>query len=293
MWPVAVALCLHAFLAAICVPRILRLRPWIAAHPHSALIAWSLGFLSSCAAVATACVIGFVELFSWHHSAAPWPGYLLPAIAPWLPILVIVSSLALVSARAERLHLTASRTRRDVECLVLAPSTELMEWDGCTIAVIDVPALIAFSIGGRQPQVVVSTGLRAALDPDEFHAVVEHEIAHLRCRHHIASRLADLAVECGRWVPASHQFRANASILIELAADDRACARSGPMALTRALVKVGGGHGASQLRAGRLADAADRHASGRPLNASRSVSIRRSAPRAASSRSASRRNNSL
>ena len=51
------------------------------------------------------------------------------------------------------------------------------------VVVLPTPCLLAASNGGRRPQVLLSQGLIAALDPAELEAVVRHEIAHVRHRH--------------------------------------------------------------------------------------------------------------
>jgi Zn-dependent protease with chaperone function len=55
--------------------------------------------------------------------------------------------------------------------------------DGYELVVLPTPALIALGVPGRSPQVVVSEGLVDELDQSRLHAVVAHEVAHLRLHH--------------------------------------------------------------------------------------------------------------
>jgi Zn-dependent protease with chaperone function len=51
----------------------------------------------------------------------------------------------------------------------------------------------AYVVGGRRPRIVVSSGLLRSLGVPERRAVLAHEAAHLRCRHHVHMRVLRLA----------------------------------------------------------------------------------------------------
>jgi Zn-dependent protease with chaperone function len=55
--------------------------------------------------------------------------------------------------------------------------------EGFELVVLPVPGLLAYSLPGRTPQVVVSRGLKSTLSSGEFQAVVRHERAHLELHH--------------------------------------------------------------------------------------------------------------
>lgn len=69
----------------------------------------------------------------------------------------------------------------------------------------------AFAVPGRRPVVVVTTGLQKSLPAAEFAAVLRHERAHLRARHHVHIQLVELAALLNplltRW-PAAVRFAA-------------------------------------------------------------------------------------
>src|SRR5258708_3707011 len=76
------------------------------------------------------------------------------------------------------------RTRRGLGRLRIEPSLGEHNHRGpIDVVVLPTPCLLAASIGGTPPQVLLSQGLVAALEPAELEAVVRHEIAHLRHRH--------------------------------------------------------------------------------------------------------------
>ncbi|WP_396900164.1 M56 family metallopeptidase [Mycolicibacterium sp.] len=92
----------------------------------------------------------------------------------------------------------------------------------------------AFAVPGRGGTVVVTDGLRKALTAAEFEAVVRHERAHLRHRHHFYVQMAELAA-CinpllGRWCGAV-RFAA------ERHADEEA-AQAGRAVAARAITKA-------------------------------------------------------
>ncbi|MQY27821.1 M56 family metallopeptidase [Nocardia aurantia] len=62
-----------------------------------------------------------------------------------------------------------------------------------SVVVLDDPDPDAYAIPGSPGRIVVTTGMLAALDAPERHALLAHERAHLRDRHHLFVACADLA----------------------------------------------------------------------------------------------------
>lgn len=114
----------------------------------------------------------------------------------------------------------------------------------------------ACAIAGRESAVVISTGLRALLTPAQLEAVVAHERAHLRGRHYVALRLAELNRSCLPSLRAGTQLLRATTLLVELIADDGAARRAGAVHLANALVQVARRthDPAMELRAERLAE---------------------------------------
>ncbi|MBK1783896.1 M56 family metallopeptidase [Prauserella cavernicola] len=97
---------------------------------------------------------------------------------------------------------------------------------------------LAFSLGGRRGLIVATEGLTRALPPAQVDAVLEHERAHLRGRHHLLIAAADALRTVFPFVPlyahAPHALRE----LAELAADSAAARRHGTGTVHSALTGV-------------------------------------------------------
>lgn len=96
---------------------------------------------------------------------------------------------------------------------------------GDATEVVDDPGIIAHAIParrGRRGTVVLSTGLIAALDPQELQAVVAHECAHLVHSHHRFLAAIDVS---SAMVPLVRPLRAHIRLATERWADEDAAAR--------------------------------------------------------------------
>jgi hypothetical protein len=110
------------------------------------------------------------------------------------------------------------------------------------VDVVELPCAerLAYAVPGRPDQVVVSDGLLGALDDEEAQAVLRHERAHLRHRHHDALTLArDLEAWMG-WFPPARTSVAALRLAVERWADEDAgsASASARPAVRRALVKT-------------------------------------------------------
>jgi hypothetical protein len=112
------------------------------------------------------------------------------------------------------------RARREHAALVAAtghPGDEL----GVAIVDHDVPAVYCLPCG--RYQIVVSAGaLAAALTPEQLGAVLAHERAHLRRRHHMILALATSLSRAFPRVPLLSQAPPQLAVLAEMAADGAA-----------------------------------------------------------------------
>lgn len=94
---------------------------------------------------------------------------------------------------------------------------------------------LAYSLSGRPPMVVASTGLRSCMDPEAVSAVLAHEVAHLARHHHRLVQAAELLATGFPWLPLLAQSPALVGTLVELDADAHAAHRVGTAGLRRAL----------------------------------------------------------
>ncbi|MDX6739423.1 M56 family metallopeptidase [Actinocorallia sp. A-T 12471] len=111
--------------------------------------------------------------------------------------------------------------------------------DGAVVLDHDVPA--AYCLPGFRPRVVVTSGLVALLEPAELAAVLDHERAHARGRHHLLLLPFDALATALPRLAAFRTARDSASRLVEMLADDHARARHGGRAVASALVRLAAG----------------------------------------------------
>src|SRR6266704_4488557 len=144
-----------------------------------------------------------------QSALAAWPR-LLAGLGPggtavaWLAACLLAASAGVVTAQAWR----ASRQRR---MLRVEPGIGTHEHrDGFDLVTLPRAALVAYSLGGHRPQVVVSQGLRDRLDGDGLAAVLAHEAAHLRAGHDRWLHLARVT-EAALWFADRKSTRLNSS----------------------------------------------------------------------------------
>jgi Zn-dependent protease with chaperone function len=141
-------------------------------------------------------LVGADELAHACHEAfvarLPWP-----AVTSWLAgVVLAASTLRSVTARRHR--------RQRLEVLRAEPWLGEHRLEG-GVDLVTLPCAepLAYAVPGQPDQIAVTQGLASALDDDEMDAVVRHEQAHLRWRHHQALALgADIEARFGWFAPA-------------------------------------------------------------------------------------------
>ena len=82
--------------------------------------------------------------------------------------------------------------------------------------VVDNPDCVVYLIPGRPRQIVVTTGALARLSREELAAVLAHERAHARGRHHLALAMAVLLCRAFPTVNVFRQAERQVRRLVEL-----------------------------------------------------------------------------
>lgn len=97
-----------------------------------------------------------------------------------------------------------------------------------TFEVVTVPTqqLLAYHVHGDPPQVILSEGLRAALEPADLERVIRHEQAHLRLRHRRYLLVASAVEAAYGWLPPARLSIGRLRTLVENAADESAAGDS-------------------------------------------------------------------
>ncbi|MFJ5681232.1 M56 family metallopeptidase [Streptomyces sp. NPDC093099] len=156
----------------------------------------------------------------------------------------IAASAAVVTALAASFAFHALRARRArnghrrILDKVGRPSA------GLRATVIEHGAPAAYCLPGRRPRIVLSTRAVELLSTAQLGAVVEHERAHIACRHHLVLVAAQSFATVFRGLPLARHLREQIPLLLEMAADDRALRRYPHGVLATAMFEMASGSAA-------------------------------------------------
>ncbi|MGH2697318.1 MAG: M56 family metallopeptidase [Actinomycetota bacterium] len=154
-----------------------------------------------------------------------------------LPSLVAGILLAVLVGRFVWSLLLGARTTRRARVTAGEPRWRLAGGEPVYVVPVDHPE--AYSLGWIRGQTVVSRGLLDALDEDELQAVLLHEEAHLKGRHHLLLVLARAIRRSLSPLPATRAALDLLERAIEESADDYAAGRLGsPAAVASGLSKA-------------------------------------------------------
>lgn len=222
----AVLFALYAAAAGVLAPVMLR-GAWAARSPQLAMTLWLVLPVSWVAAVVLAILAATAPLpLTWPGPAHRGGRMLLAgqavpggrAIA--LAGLLVAATVVLRSAGCALGELHRSRCdRREHAALVAATGRPGDEPD---VAIVDHDAPAVYCLPCGRYQIVVSAAALAALTPAQLRAVLAHERAHLRRRHHVILALATALARAFTRVPLLSQAPPQLAVLAEMAADDAA-----------------------------------------------------------------------
>ncbi|GAA4634779.1 hypothetical protein GCM10023196_077630 [Actinoallomurus vinaceus] len=215
---------------------------WCQRIPRIAALAW-LGALAG----AIAALVGVVALVSTGrhglvHRAAEWAadcwhhhdGSGDPA-AYILNTALLLSATAAIFVAASRYRRTVAQRRRHQEALQFVVR---LPGDIDDVCVLDHPLPVAYCVPSRRRPIVLSSGALDQLDDIQLQAVLAHERAHLRYRHHLFLTTVDALAAALFWLPTFRDARRCLPILLEMTADDVAARRCGRRAVAGALRKL-------------------------------------------------------
>ncbi|AWK76841.1 hypothetical protein CBI38_36195 (plasmid) [Rhodococcus oxybenzonivorans] len=143
----------------------------------------------------------------------------------------------LTAAGRWTIHLTRSLRERRVLHETHIALVRILDGTAATASTLWLPfdKPLAYSVAGRPPLVVVSTGLRSHLDPAAVAAVLAHEHAHIRGRHHLLVGFAESMAFALPWLPIMRTSPALVRLLVEIEADASAASSHGRDSVCRAL----------------------------------------------------------
>ncbi|MEP9395018.1 M56 family metallopeptidase [Gordonia sp. VNK1] len=234
-------------------PRALRwAAPALARTPLAAAVAL-IGIIASW--IAAALAIG--PVFAWVLSgprvlsagatnvcrrclahASPFDG---PTIHTGLPTVVLL--ILPLLAGAAGLYVTArhayrARRRARVTAAALRASSHHRYVANASVRLLDRTEATVFALAHRDGGIFISDAALGLLDRDELHAVLAHERAHLRQRHHGIMAVATALSAPVRWVPLVDAALSAIPHYLEIAADNAARRAVSTPALASALLKL-------------------------------------------------------
>lgn len=239
---VAAALLACAVLVGWLVPVRLRRVDLRRRDPWVLIVAWLLSTVGFSVATVTAVVLLLVPShgndfvsFLHHcrdivHGAPPQVEAFGGAVAGGL-VLALAVRLAVIVVRGAR-----HRARRRTEHLSVLRLAARGEQGGTLWLEHDQP--LAFSLSGGV--VVATEGLYRHLPAESVAAVLSHERAHVRGRHHLIVAIAEAVRKALPFVPLFRDAATALRDLVELAADDAAVRVHGVAAVRSALICVSG-----------------------------------------------------
>jgi len=188
-------------------------------RPRLGLTLWFAAFLSSGLAAATAIAIAVASVFETYLNllaeplgSAGWLTVLGVSFAPWFILAISGVALALTNQRLEPILASA----RDLGPQLDSAMRPWMTFQGYQVMRIELPIMVAAVARGK---ILVSTSAAHGLRENELHAVLWHEIGHLRGGHNQLKQLAGFVQSLSPWLVASQALVNEVSRLAELDAD--------------------------------------------------------------------------
>jgi hypothetical protein len=207
-------------------------RAWCGAAVLAGAVLFSIAGVVVLALPAVLEVLPRRYLAAWPRlvsGSGPWA-----EAAGWLAVALLVASACAVASRARRL-------RRERRVLLAEPGVGSHELRaGFDLVTLPGAAVVAYSLGGRRPQVVLSQGLYARLGGEGAAAVVAHEAAHVRARHDRWLLLAALGEAALWFVPWARPATRPLRVSLECWADKEAAQQVGWETLHAALLGAAG-----------------------------------------------------
>lgn len=238
----------YALVASTAGAKTLQAAAWPSRAPRLAILAWQ----SLSASVGISAALGGLILVLAHphfSGGVTWSTHLSVETFTAIngsPVRTVASlvGLVLLAASAGRLGLCAVSVARHQrrERHRLATTIDMIAVDPdprSTTKVIDHDLPYAFCVPGPSPRVVITSALVTDLTDRQLSAVLEHEHAHLRQRHHVSLQLSQTLVSAfGRIAPFLRTAHEQTRRLVELRADDSARRTAGDISLARALAAL-------------------------------------------------------
>jgi len=226
----AAALGLYSIVLAVVVPQLLTRFSLAERAPRLTLLLWQAATLSLIVSVTLAgialavpttmfssglsnalstCVTAITAQYSTPGGALAGTAGLILACAVVCRVLGSFGWSTVASTRARRTH---------------ARALNIVGYEGaaCGVTIVDHDLPAAYCLPGRNSHIVLTTSALALLDPEQVGAVLAHERAHLRGRHHLPLGFAQAMTKAFPGIPLLRRSAEQTASIIELLADDAA-----------------------------------------------------------------------
>lgn len=250
MLAAALALPFLSLALLVVTPAVLTRGQWQVHFPRLALRIWFAALAAGCAAMLGSVAMATAGAVTPSPGASPVEVTLTVVIA-WLGLAALGAAAAHVLGSAEPLATAAGHT----PTLTAAVASSREPHPGFTLIRVQTNDPVVCAVAGAEPAIWLSSGAERLLTRDQLRAVLAHEYAHLRGRHHWARRIAALNARClPRTLAAGPALQRATALLVELIADDAAARQAGPAELANALAILSRATAAPgmELRAERL-----------------------------------------
>ncbi|WP_327089978.1 M56 family metallopeptidase [Nonomuraea sp. NBC_01738] len=239
-------LALYAVVAATLLPRLLgraSWRSWAERAPRLAIVTWQAAGFSVVAAALLAAISLALPADAIGHGLARF--FAACVDGPDLSLGSVRAGLAGAALLGGRLAYSAARVllgarrerRRHLAMLSLLGTRD----PALGAVVIEYGERVAYCLPGRRAQTVITTAALESLSPEQVAAVLAHEHAHLRGRHHLVLAAAESLARAFPRVPLFERSREEIARLVELLADDLAARRHDRVHIAAALVGLATG----------------------------------------------------
>lgn len=222
-------------------PLLLRGR-WSAGIPGTAVALWSAAAGGTALALTGLVGLGLLWPSTPGHRLIDWIADCLPKDGHTISLVAALTTALLLAAGATALRLAVPRVirtireRREHRKMLDVVAGDLAEVPD--VRVLEHPLPLIYCLPAGERPIVVTTGALQRLDPSEVEAVLAHERAHLRQRHHLVLMLVDALRAAVPWLGTLRLAHTTLPGLLELAADDSAARIHGSAPLMSALQKL-------------------------------------------------------
>ncbi|MBO3749654.1 M56 family metallopeptidase [Streptosporangiaceae bacterium NEAU-GS5] len=246
---IAVVLAVYAAAGTALLPRLLGWARWRDHAPRLAISLW----LAACGSVILAAIFAAIAAAAPSHrighgltglaraALALLGNRFDPAAIPVRAWFAIGAAGLILAALAQGLggvlYVTWRERRRHAEMLAVVGRHD--HRIGATV--LDYGEPMAYCLPGRRPKTVITTAALRSLVPDHVAAVLAHERAHLRGRHHLLLAVAQGLARAFPGLPLFTRAGSEIARLVELRADDVAARRHPRVHIAAAVVSLATG----------------------------------------------------